>query len=489
MLFGWVLGTDVAQWIVVGLAVWMLLWWVSEAAPLAVTALLPLIVLPVTGVLSIDQVSSAYASPVVFLFFGGFLLAAAAASCGLHRRVAAATLRWAGDARGHQVAAIVFTAGFLSMWIPNTATVALMLPIVLAIVAGLDTGDVGTRSENDADRAAGVRREAPEGDEGLGSAAFAGLLLLGVVAAANIGGMATLIGTPPNAVLAGYLSREWGYDVGFLRWMLYALPVSLALLGLTWLWIMWRLRSLERGRSTGVQPAPAAATPYASALPAPAWSKAERRVALVFAGTVLAWILRPQLNAWGLDGLNDAQIALAAAVLLFVLPAGRSHERLLGWDETQRLPWGVLLLIGGGIALGSAIEQVELASAWMRADWMALERSPLLWIGALCLLAMALSHFVSNTAAAALLLPTIAAAAGSGVDASAFLMFALPVVLAASCAFLLPTATPPNAIVFASGRVTVAEMVRSGWPLSMAALLAIGGLALALYAARLNVLV
>lgn len=506
-------GEFASRWVVVGLALWMLLWWIFEAVPLAVTALLPLILLPSTGVLSVDDLAGAYANPVVFLFLGGFLLAAAVASSGLHQRLASFALRIARDDPAWQVGAILISAAFLSMWISNTATVALLLPVVTAIAATTVLREQAGRSVP-------------------GRILDERLLLLGLAAAANIGGMATLIGTPPNAVLAGYLSRQMGMEVGFLEWMVLALPVSVTLLLITWGWVLWSMQRQigmvwlsSAGASQGMDlsktaaqrdagatsPAADGSAPPSSVVLGAArgddqrrsttrletkpWSSAERRVAFVFVLTVLAWITRPWMNGLGLSGIGDAQIALVAAVILFVLPAGQSTQRmtqptsadfgsknskryavnarLLDWRDTRDLPWGVLLLIGGGIALGSAIERVGLTEVIILSVLPAIDGSTLLWIGAMSVFAIVLSHFVSNTAAAALLVPIVAAAVGS-VAADELLRFALPVVLAASCAFLLPTATPPNAIVFSTGRIRVGDMIRFGLPLSVAALAVIG---------------
>jgi len=443
------LGLDTAAWLVCGLAAWMMIWWITEVLPLAVTALLPVIFLPLSGVISLSDATAPYANPVVFLFLGGFLLALAIQSSGLHRRMALKVVKLGGARLDYLVATVMAATAVLSMWISNTAAAAILLPIALSILALARQG------------------EASQPHDPLAPA-----LLLGVAFAANIGGMATLIGTPPNAILAAYLGDQYDIPVSFAGWMMIALPISLVLLALAW-WTLVRIcfpvgrlevegliaRFQEQRQELG------------------AWRPAEKRVAAVFVLAVMAWMFRPLLE-FVLPGIDDAIIALTAALILFLLPSGNTAQpRLLDWEQTRNLPWGVLILIGGGLSLGIAVQETGLADA-IAQGLKGMSGQPLVILVVLvAVMAMLVSHVTSNTAAAATLIP-VAAAVAVSIDVSP-LILAMPVALAASCAFMLPNATPPNAIVFGSNRLRVPQMLKAGAVLSglsVGMLLLVGGM-------------
>ncbi len=435
-------------WLVCGLAAWMMIWWITEILPLAVTALLPVVVLPLTGTLALAEAAEPYANPVVFLFLGGFVIALAIQSSGLHRRLAMAVVSLGGSRPDRLVAAIMAATALLSMWISNTAATAILLPVALSVLALSQQDDGQTVSE----------RLAPA-------------LLIGVAFAANIGGMATLIGTPPNAILAAYLGEQHDIHLSFAGWMMIALPIALLLLLLAW-WVLVRIcfpvgRQDLSGLAERFERQRQALGP---------WTPAEQRVAGVFVLAVLAWMSRPWLTTW-LPGLDDAIVALAAAVLLFAMGSGgRDAEPLLRWEDTRQLPWGVLILIGGGLSLGLAVKESGLAdTVALGLEAVAAHPMPVLVV-TVAAVAMLVSHVTSNTAAAATLIP-IAAAVAVGQGESA-LILAMPVALAASCAFMLPNATPPNAIVFGSNRLAVPQMLKAGAVLSLLilALVAGGGL-------------
>ncbi len=435
-------------WLVCGLAAWMMIWWITEILPLAVTALLPVVVLPLTGTLALAEAAEPYANPVVFLFLGGFVIALAIQSSGLHRRLAMAVVSLGGSRPDRLVAAIMAATALLSMWISNTAATAILLPVALSVLALSQQDDGQTVSE----------RLAPA-------------LLIGVAFAANIGGMATLIGTPPNAILAAYLGEQHDIHLSFAGWMMIALPIALLLLLLAW-WVLVRIcfpvgRQDLSGLAERFERQRQALGP---------WTPAEQRVAGVFVLAVLAWMSRPWLTTW-LPGLDDAIVALAAAVLLFAMGSGgRDAEPLLRWEDTRQLPWGVLILIGGGLSLGLAVKESGLAdTVALGLEAVAAHPMPVLVV-TVAAVAMLVSHVTSNTAAAATLIP-IAAAVAVGQGESA-LILAMPVALAASCAFMLPNATPPNAIVFGSNRLAVTQMLKAGAVLSLLilALVAGGGL-------------
>ncbi|WP_018864098.1 DASS family sodium-coupled anion symporter [Thioalkalivibrio sp. ARh3] len=443
-------------WWVLGLTLFMATWWISEALPLPVTALLPIALLPLLGVVPMDAATAPYANPIIFLFMGGFAIALAVQRWGLHQRIALAIVSRAGDRLHLLVGAFMLATAGLSMWVSNTATAALMLPIALSVLALMD---------RDTQIAGG--RGGPE------SRRPALALLLGIAFAANIGGMATIIGSPPNALTAAYLGDRHGIEIGFMQWMMLGLPLATLLLLLAW-WLLTRwVFPVHRVRLQGLQ-----AMMDRQRAEIGAWSRAEYRVAGVFLLVALAWLSRPFLEGVLPVHLTDAGIAILGAGLLFLLPSGAADQRrLLAWDNTRELPWGVLLLVGGGLSLGSAIEASGLAE--LAAEGLAAAQAwPLvLIISGVVVITMLLSHVTSNTATAATLLPLVVALA-MRMDIPVVLL-AIPVAFAASVAFMLPVATPPNAIVFASNRLRVLDMVRGGALLSLVAIVLI---TLAVYA-------
>ncbi|MEW5930166.1 MAG: DASS family sodium-coupled anion symporter, partial [Gemmatimonadota bacterium] len=419
-----------------------------EAVPLAVAALLPVVLFPLLGVRTAEEAAAPYADPVVFLFLGGFMLALAMQRWGLHRRIALTIIRAMGTRPAGLVGGFMAATAFISMWVNNTATVLMMLPIGLSVV------ELVERCEADEPR-------------------FPPALLLGIVYASAIGGLGTLIGTPPNALLAGFLASAYGVEIGFLRWMLVGVPLVAVLLPLAWLLLTRLVLPLGRREIPGGREL--IAREIAGLGPV---SRAEWTVAAVFVLTDLLWIGRPWIAGWA-PGLSDAGIALGAAVLLFVLPAARGGGgRVLDWDTAGRLPWDVLLLFGGGLSLADGIAESGLA-AWIGDALSGLGGLPLLGIAvAVALVLVALSEVASNTAAAVTFLPVIASlAVGMGQGP---VLLATVAVLAASGGFVLPVASPPNAIVYGTGRVTLAQMVRGGLVMDAVFALALPVLAVAL---------
>lgn len=427
----------------------MAIWWMLEAAPLAATALLPLVLFPALGVADVGEAAAPYADPVIFLFLGGFVLGAAMERSGLHKRVGLACAAAAGATPRRLVAGMLGATAFLSMWISNSATAVMMAPVAMAVLALAEAH--GGRDDPAAHRNLGVA------------------LLLSVAYGASIGGLATLIGTPPNALLAGYMAREHGVEIGFAQWMLVGAPVALVLLVAAWFVlttlfpsrlalpdarVLFREERTRLGRMSG----------------------AERRVAAVFALAAAAWITRPLLAAYA-PWLSDTGIAIAAAVLMAILPAGGlSSERLVTETELKRLPWEVLTLFGGGLSLAAAISGSGLA-AWLGELLGALGGLPAAAMVVAVTLAMIfLTELTSNTASAATFLPIGGALAlAMGVDP---IFLAIPLALAASCAFMLPVATPPNAIVYGGGLITVGQMSRAGLWLNLIGVAVISAAAL-----------
>ena len=430
-------------WLVLGLTLFMATWWVTEAAPIPVTAALPVAALPVLGVMPIAEATAPYANPLIFLFVGGFAVALAVQRWNLHRRVALRILEFSGSRLDRLIGGFMLATAGLSMWVSNTATAALMLPIALSVLALVET-DAETRE-------AGSRP--------------AVALLLGIAFAANIGGMATLIGSPPNALTAAFLNERYDLEIGFVQWLVMGLPISASLLLFTWWSLTHWVFPVHRIRLTGLGSLLASQREDLGG-----WTSAERRVAVVFLLVALAWLFRPLLNQLLPVELTDPGIAVLGAAALFILPSGRSEQRyLLTWENTRDLPWGVLVLVGGGLSLGSAIESSGLAALTAQTLTGAVQLPFWILVIGVILLTMALSHVTSNTATAATLLPLVAALAMQA-DAEPLLL-AVPVALAASAAFMLPVATPPNAIIFGSDRLRVLDMIRGGALPSLAAVL------------------
>ncbi len=414
----------------------MAVWWITEAIPIPATALLPLVVLPIAGIGTMRETAAPYANPIIFLFLGGFILAAGLEASGLHRRLALGIIRMAGTTPRRLIAGFMVATAFLSMWISNTATVMMMLPIAVSTLAVVEPD---TESPNPHLPIA---------------------MLLGVAYAANIGGLATLIGTPPNALLAGFMEETYGRTLGFAQWMTLGLPLTLVALPLCWLVLTRLLFPVGNGTTTNGNDDLMAEWRARGPM-----SGRERVVAVVTGGTALAWIFRPMLSGW-IPGLSDAGIAIAGAMLLFLIPADwKRLEPVLRWNSVERLPWGILILFGGGISLASAIQRSGLAE-WIGTGLTAAGTWPLIGLVAVITsVIVLLTEITSNTATAATFLPVVAAlAVASGLDP---IMLAAPAALAASCAFMLPVATPPNAIVYASERVPIVAMIRAGLVLNV----------------------
>jgi sodium-dependent dicarboxylate transporter 2/3/5 len=422
---------------------------------MGITALMPLIVLPLLGVADIGTAAAPYASPLLFLFLGGFLLAAGVKRWGLHRRLAHAIVRSIGCEPRHLVLGFMVAVGFLSMWISNTAAVVLMLPVAVSVISAAEETQGAPED---------VRR-------------FALALLLGLAYAASIGGVGTLIGTPPNALLAGYLRERHGIDLSFAVWSAVAMPlvaIFLPLSSIVLTRLVFPIPDTLTMALRGGKLLEGMAT-YGS------MSSAERRVALIFGVTAGLWITRPLLNKLpGFEGLSDPGIALICATALFLIPSGEApHNRfLMSWEEARDIPWQVLLLFGGGLSLASAMDSSGLAG-WIGHGIAGLGgMPPLLFLLLLTATVVMLTELASSTATVAALLPIVSTiATASGMD---LVTVSAAVAMAASCAFMLPVATPPNALVFATGHVTVAAMMRAGLVMNLLSIMLVSLAALLL---------
>jgi len=428
-------GMTLAAWRTAAVGILMATWWITEAIPIPATALLPLVLFPVLGIASPTAAAAPFANPVIYLFLGGFIIALALEQCGLHRRLAVGILSVAGTRPAPLILGFMLATAFLSMWVSNTATVVMMLPMATAVIAF-----------------AGVPEDATPNAH---QHAFPVALLLGIAYAANIGGLGTLIGTPPNALLAGFLDASYGIRIGFAEWMLLGVPIVLLTLPITW-WLLTRLL-----HPVGTAPIAGGGT-ILDDLRARSgrMSRAEWIVGAITMMTALAWVARPLLERW-VPGLSDTGIAVAGALLLFVVPISfRPFEVPLRWEHAERLPWGVLVLFGGGLSLAASVQETGLAE-WIGGALGGIGVFPLVVVMLLVTaVVIFLTELTSNTATAAAFLPVVASlAVGIGADP---LLLAIPTALAASCAFMMPVATPPNAIIYGTGRVTIPQMAHAG---------------------------
>lgn len=433
------LGWEPEATAVLSAASWMLIWWISEAVPIGVTSVLPIVVFPLFGIATISETTAPYGSHYVFLFMGGFLIAIALERWNLHRRFALNVLMAAGGNPRRLIGGFMLATALLSMWISNTATTLMMLPIALSVISKLDL------------------KANPK---------FASALLLGTAYAANIGGMATLVGTPPNIALAGIMEEEYSVSIPFMEWMLLATPFSALLLVSVYL-LLTRLLLPVSNEMNAEGMAPIRLDWEALGR----WGTAEKRVACVFGATAFMWIGRKWLISITGLALNDTTIAMAAGTLLFLIPSGEreSGKRtpLMTWEEAKRLPWEILLLFGGGLTLASALGHAGILESV--AEVISSNSHWPLWIlvAVFVFVALMLTEVMSNLALTVVMVPVVAQVAIQ-MNLNPLLL-AIPVALASSCAFMLPMATPPNAIIFGSNRIHMGQMARVGFVLNLVA--------------------
>ncbi len=429
---------------VAALAALMATWWITEAIPIPATALLPIVLLPLLGVMAPGEVTASYGNHLIFLFMGGFFIAVTIQRWQLHRRIALHTIRLVGTSPRLIVLGFMLATAFLSMWISNTAATMLMFTIGLAVIGHAATllGERGL-------------------DVGPGHFRFATALMLGIAYAASIGGVATLIGTPPNAVFAGVIEQQYDLRVTFLDWMLFALPLSVVMLALTW----WLLTAVIFRSETGELPGGRELIARELETLGP-MSRQEKSVLAVFTAVAFAWIFHGLVDLPALGMINDSTIAIAGAIALFLIPADlKKGEFLLDWRTAVTIPWDIIILFGGGFALANAFAASGLTT-WLAGELTLLQGIGLIGIVfAVVLLVVFLTEITSNTATATLFLPLMGALA-LAVDLHPLVLMAAAA-LAASFAFMLPVATPPNAIVFGSRYVTIGQMAKAGLLLNL----------------------
>jgi len=427
---------------VIAVAVWMVIWWVTETVNIAVTALLPLILFPLLKVMEIADVGANYGSPIIFLFFGGFVLALALEKVNLHKRIALNIVKLTGTTPNKVVLGFMIATALMSMWISNTASTVVMLPIAISVIRLLinDTDGFTKADKN-----------------------FALSIMLGIAFAANAGGIATVIGTPPNSVLIGLLENQYNIQISFLTWMSFGLPFSIIMVTAVYfvlVKIMFPCRGIVFTASANIINEEIEKLGKIS--------KEEKRVLLIFGITVFLWITRTVINNIfpGLK-LSDTIISLIGAVSLFAIPINfKKGNFILQWKDTEKLAWGILILFGGGLALAKGMASSGLVA--LITDTIAARNFDVLaTVSLLIVLMLFMTELMSNVALVAVLAPVVAGIA-IGLDIP-ILNVLIPVTMASSCAFMLPMATPPNAIVFASGYVKVNEMVRAGIILNLIA--------------------
>ena len=415
--------------------IWIAVWWITEAIPIAVTALLPLVLFPLSGGLDLSSTSSSFGHKYVFLYMGGFIIAIAIEKWNLHRRIALNIINLIGSDVRKIILGFMVATAFLSMWISNTATSVMMLPIGLAIIKQLQDNPDTVEDENQT---------------------FGKALMLAIAYSASIGGVATLIGTPPNLVLAGVVLDTYGYEITFMQWFAFGLPISIILIFICWKYLTkYAFSFKQKSFPGGKEEIKRLLTQLGSI------TYEEKMVAFVFALTAFCWITRSFLLQKILPGLDDTIKAIFFSVVLFLIPSKNKGEQLITWGEAVKMPWGIILLFGGGMALANGFDVSGLA-VWIGSQMTSLSGLPIVVL-ILVLIASVnfLTEITSNLATTAMLLPVLAPMALT-IDVHPFVLMVAAAV-AASCAFMLPVATPPNAVVFGSGYLRIPDMVNKGF--------------------------
>ena len=420
-------------------AVWIAVWWITEALPLAVTALLPIVLFPISGGLSLADTTVSYGHPYIFLFLGGFILAIAIEKWNLHRRIALQIIKLVGTDVSTIILGFMIATAFLSMWISNTACAVMILPVGIAIVKQLKDNPATIAKENDF---------------------FAKALMLSIAYAASIGGMATLIGTPPNLVLVGVVKESYGIEISFLQWFMFGFPLSVVLLFISWVYLTKYAFKFEQKKFPGGVEEINEQLKNLGFV-----SYEEKWILVVFVLTALAWITRSFLITPYFPAIDDSIIAMLSCIILFLLPSKNASIPLINWQDTVNLPWGILLLFGGGMALAVGFESSGLA-VWIGGQLKALQTIPLLLLLLLLITAVNfLTEITSNLATTAMLLPILVSIAVA-INVSPYFLL-VGATIAASCAFMLPVATPPNAVVFGSGYLKIGDMIKAGFWLNI----------------------
>lgn len=424
---------------------WIAVWWITETIPIAVTSLLPIILFPLTNAVSIADTTAAYGDKYVYLYMGGFMIALAIEKWNLHKRIAINIINIIGSNIQKIILGFMVATAFLSMWISNTATSVMMLPMAMAIVSQLKDNPDTIEDENKI---------------------FGKSLMLAIAYSASIGGVSTLIGTPPNLVLAGVLDKTYGYEITFFKWFMFGFPISIFLLMVCWKYLTsvafkFKQKEFPGGRTEINR----------LKINLGKMGYEEKLVAFVFGLTALSWILRSFVLQKIIPSINDTIIAIAFAIVLFIIPTKNKKERLMNWSDVEKLPWGIILLFGGGMALAKAFKTTGLA------EWIGLKMTSLNEFSLIVILLIIvasvnfLTEITSNLATTAMLLPVLAPMALT-LDINP-LVIMVGTAVAASCAFMLPVATPPNAVVFGSGYLSISDMAKRGFFLNVISIIVV----------------
>jgi len=423
----------------------MITWWVTEALPMPVVALVPIMLFPLLKIASMEDAAAPYANPVIFLFMGGFMLGLAIEKWNLHRRIALNIIRLTGTSGDRIVLGFILATGLLSMWLSNTATTMMMFPIALSVIH--------------------VMKENNKGDGNIAN--FSLTIMLAIAYASNFGGIATIIGTPPNVAYVGYIEKKYSYNIDFIEWMILCTPLAIILLiSLYWVMVKWlfpnRIKSEVTTRQL-IKDELAALGPV---------SVNEKRVLVIFIATAFLWIAKDLINVTqSFIRLNDTIIAVLGATALFICPAkGENDDSILEWDDTKKMAWGILLLFGGGISLANGLENAGLMQ--QLGQWLSqFASNEFLLVVVITIVTMFLSEVMSNVAQVIVFAPVVSSLADAmGINP---LLLGIPMTLAASCASMLPMGTPPNAIVFASGYIRLKQMTKAGFVMNMVAVVII----------------
>lgn len=426
---------------VVSVAALMITWWISEAMPMPAVALIPLVLFPLLGIATISETAAPYANEVIFLFMGGFMIGLAIEKWNLHKRIALSIVKVTGTSGNRIILGFILATGFLSMWLSNTATTMMMFPIALSVISVVKGSGVDDKS----------------------AAHFSLCIMLSIAYASNFGGIATIIGTPPNVAYTSFINKRYGYDVSFFNWMIICLPVALLLL-LSLYFVLVKWLYPNRIASSGKMQEMI----HSDLAELGPMQQPEKRVLFVFVLTALLWITRDLINKLGWFRLDDNMIAIFGALLLFIIPARTTEnksKKILEWRDTATMAWGILLLFGGGITLASAMEKAGLIN--LLGNWIAgfSGTNIFLIVVILTVLSIFMSELMSNIAQVIVLAPVVSGIADA-IGVNPFLL-GVPMTLAASCASMMPMGTPPNAIVFSSGHIQMKQMMKAGFVMNI----------------------
>lgn len=413
---------------------WMALWWISEVVPIAVTALLPIVLFPSAEILNIQDTGANYGHKYIFLFIGGFILANAIQKWQLHRRIALNIILKLGGSTGKIILGFMIATAFLSMWISNTATTVMMLPIALSVIAQLNDHPDTNKNENKI---------------------FGKALMLGVAYSASAGGIATLIGTPPNLIFAGFVQDHFNVEISFFKWLTIGLPISIILLGFIWVFLTKYAFKLQKSGFPGGRAEIQSLLNKMGPI-----SNEEIKILSVFILTILCWIFRKYTINVFVPDFDDSMIAVASALILFIIPSSKKTEPLMKWKDAITIPWGILILFGGGLSIAKAFQQTGLDN-WIGSQLEVISFSNSIIVVLIIIAAVNfLTEITSNMATTAMLLPVMIPVAAL-LNVHPYLLL-VGTTLAASCAFMLPVATPPNAVVFGSKMLKISDMVKTG---------------------------